>query len=323
MNEFDVIDNYFRPLTMGKEGAGYLQDDAAVLSVPLGFELVVTSDTLNAGTHFLADDGPENIARKALRVNLSDLAAMGATPMCYQLNIAFAEKPSEEWLARFTTALALDQKEFGIYCSGGDTTTILGGYLSISITAMGLVPFGKAVRRGGACDGDAIILTGPVGDAALGLTLLKNSISKAGEYIEAVNRYRVPYPMVKASPILREYANAAADISDGFLADLGHIAQASGVGARIDLDRVVYSPIMNKAFQGGLFDPVQALSGGDDYELVLSVSQHRVSEFISEMNKIELYPFVVGSFSSKCTFVDVIGNGSSGIDLNLLGWKHF
>ncbi|MGB4058336.1 MAG: AIR synthase related protein, partial [Alphaproteobacteria bacterium] len=133
MNEFETIARYFKPLTEGRDA---LLDDAAVLSVPPGFELVVTSDTLNAGTHFMADAAAGDIARKALRVNLSDLAAMGARPFAYQLNIAFPARPSEGWLAEFTSALMDDQKTFGIFCSGGDTTTILGAF-SISITAMG------------------------------------------------------------------------------------------------------------------------------------------------------------------------------------------
>ena len=227
MSEFEVIAKYFAPLTMGRDGSAGLCDDAAVVCVPDGHELVVSSDTLNEGVHFLEGCDPADIAHKALRVNLSDLAAMGAEPLCYQLNIAFPEAPSDGWLAAFTGALMDDQKTYGIYCSGGDTTSIKGGFLSVSITVMGSVPKGRAVRRGGAKAGDLIILSGAVGDAVLGLQVLCEGLER-DEYAGAVARYLRPEPRCACASLLRGFAHAAIDISDGLLADLGHVAAASG-----------------------------------------------------------------------------------------------
>lgn len=313
MNEFEAIQKYFRPLTDGHDA---LQDDAAILSIPPGHEMVVTSDTLNAGTHFVENASPENIAHKSLRVNLSDLAAMGAKPLAYQLNIAFPQKPGPEWLAAFTAALLRDQKQFGIYCSGGDTTSIHGP-LSVSITAMGLVPTGKALRRNGAKAGDHIILTGPVGDALIGLRVLQKKIkTQDDDYF--INAAFLPIPRIAHAEILRDFCTAAVDISDGLLADLGHICTASECGADIAVQPGIFS---KQAAQTNM-SAADLLSGGDDYELLLSVPPEKSASLLAALEREGLFPIKIGQFREWQGIMlrDEVGTVvSSGKP----GWTHF
>ena len=320
MDEFAAIEKYFAPLTMGREEAAGLQDDAAVLAVPEGCELVVTSDTLNEGVHFVEGEAPDVIARKALRVNLSDLAAMGAKPLCYQLNIAFPKPPEGAWLKAFSGALLEENRLYDVFCSGGDTTGIKSEGLSISVTAFGVVPKGKAVRRGGAKDGDFIVLTGPVGDAALGL---KQVLAGKNDYEEAVERYRVPPPRVGIEDVLCSYVNAAADISDGLIADCLHIAHASGLGADIDLEALVFSNSVQSAIENKEITAEEAASGGDDYELILAVSGKNLKILISELKKNKLNPLVIGRFAENGLKNSAKSNESLRIDDLSVGWKHF
>ena len=312
-----MIERYCVPLTCGRID---LDDDAAVLDIPADRELVVTSDTLNEGTHFMAGEDPYYIGRKALRVNLSDLAAMGADPLCYQLNVAFPQKPDAVWLAAFSKGLQEDNARFDVFCSGGDTTSIKGGCLSVSVTALGTVPKGKAVRRGGAKAGDVLIVTGPVGDAFLGLKVLQDGLDKA-LYAGAVERYRVPEPRVGIAALVRDYAHAGADISDGLVADCLHIAKASGLGVDICTQDMVFSNDVRRALDAGIVTVEDVLAGGDDYELVLAVSPEKSDIFMGELKKNDLSPYVIGKFESDIS--DVFVNGTNCIDIKVLGWKHF
>lgn len=322
MNEFEMIERYFLPLTGGHDGTAELKDDAAVLNIPDGHELVVTSDTLNEDVHFLEGEAPENIARKALRVNLSDLAAMGAKPLCYQLNIAFPQKPSDGWLCAFSKALQEDNQTYGVFCSGGDTTSIKGGGVSISITAMGVVPKGRSVRRSGAKNGDFIVLTGMVGDALLGLKVLQDGLDDH-IYAQAVSRYRVPCPHMNIDEIVRQYAHAAVDISDGVLADCMHIANASGLGAEIDLEKLVFSKDVQQALDRKIVTVEDLLGGGDDYELILSVSAQNLDFMIRDLEKMSLNPLVIGIFKDSVSSLSILNTKTSCIDGKNLGWKHF
>lgn len=322
MNEFEMIERYFLPLTCRHAGTAGLRDDAAVLGIPDGHELVVTSDTLNEKVHFLAGEKPDNIARKALRVNLSDLAAMGATPLCYQLNIAFPQKPEEAWLAAFSKALQEDNEAYGVFCSGGDTTSIKGDCLSVSITAMGIVPKGMAVRRNGAQDGDYIVLTGAVGDASLGLKVLQEGLD-VQDYAHAVSRHQVPCPRMSIEEIVRQYAHAAADISDGLLADCMHIANASGLGAEIDLDKMVFSEGVQRALDGKIIMLEDVLKGGDDYELILAVSPKILPLMICSLQKNGLNPLVIGSFKELNLGLSLLNTLTLCLSDESLGWKHF
>jgi thiamine-monophosphate kinase len=313
MNEFETIQKYFRPLTEGRDA---LQDDAAVLTIPAGYELVVTSDTLNSGTHFVENTSPENIAHKSLRVNLSDLAAMGAKPLAYQLNIAFPKKPDESWLSSFTGALLNDQKKFEIYCSGGDTTSIFGP-LSISITAMGIVPTGQALRRSGAKPGDHIILTGPVGDASIGLRVLQGQIKTADDNY-FINAAFQPMPRTAHIKILREFCSAAIDISDGLLADLGHMAVASGCGAEIAVQPDMFSAQAQKT---GI-RAAQLLTGGDDYELLLAARPEKSPALLAELGAQGLFPTKIGTFTIGQE-VAVRDEAGQPVLPEKRGWTHF
>lgn len=325
MSEFEMIAEYFAPLTLGRKEAGGLKDDAAVLAVPEGRELVVTSDTLNEGVHFLKGEKPQNIARKALRVNLSDLAAMGADPYCYQLCASFPEKPDPAWLRAFSDALLADQETFGIFCSGGDTTSLKGEHMSLTITALGLSPEGKALRRKGAKPGDAIVLTGPVGDAALGLHALKrkNTGDDFSLYAEAIQRYQAPWPRTEIAGIIRKHATAATDISDGLLADIGHICAASHVGARIELFGMAYSEEVRRAMEDAVLTLEQVLTSGDDYELALAVPAERAADLLRELGEKDLNPFVIGVFQEKEAGFRVFDASGNEMWVKSGGWQHF
>lgn len=302
--EFSIIERYFKRLTQDRVEAGGLADDAAILSVPEGEELVVSSDTLNAGVHFPIDAAAGDIAHRALRVNLSDLAAMGAQPLAYQLNIAFPEPPEEVWLEEFTQSLLADQIAFDIFCSGGDTTRTQGP-LSLSITVMGTVPKGKAIRRSGAQAGDVIMVTGCIGDAYLAL-------SHSDEYFQA--RFYTPSPRLDLCRPMRRHAHAAIDISDGLIADIEHICEASGLQARINLSNIPLSDPARAVIGRGEVDVMDLLSGGDDYELVLAVPEAAV-DYFSDAHTIGYFTQGHG----------VILSGEDGEDVKLKksGWQHF
>jgi thiamine-monophosphate kinase len=269
--EFELIARYFAPLAAGEAGAFGLTDDAAALKIPSGRELVVTKDMLAAGVHFFANDPPETISRKLLRVNLSDLAAMGAAPRAYALGLALPAEVSGDWLERFAAGLARDQAEYAVSLIGGDTIRAAGP-LTLSLTAFGEVAEGRALRRSGAKAGDDIYVSGTIGDAALGLAVAEGGLealpAAAREHL--LTRYRLPEPRVVLGPRLIGLAHAAADISDGLAADLGHIAAASGVGGRIEIARV---PLSEPARAALVEEPAlmsRILSGGDDYELLIA-----------------------------------------------------
>ena len=284
MNEFELIKTYFQPLS---EIA--FDDDAAVLSVPEGYELVVSSDTINEGVHYRADAQPGYIARKALRSNLSDLAAMGARPFYYQLNLALPGTVEKDWLEAFTGALAEDQQEFDIRLSGGDSTAALAGASSISITIMGLVEKGKAVRRGGAKAGDLILLSGPVGEAV------------AREY------HHMPYPRLDLVAAMEKYAHGAIDISDGLPADLGHMAAASGLAARVELADI---PL----YEDTDLPPEILLTGGEDYELLIAVPPEHADKFAGCS--------VIGEFAAG-QGVEILDRAGDPLVLKQTGWSHF
>lgn len=308
MNEFDIINEYFLPLTMGRAEAGGLRDDAAILSVPAGHELIVSTDTLNADVHFMDGAAPADIAHKALRSNLSDLAAMGARPLCYQLALGLPEKPTPEWLLSFTGALLADQKAFGIFCSGGDTTSI-HGKLSISITAMGLVERGRTLKRSGAQDGDAIVLTGPIGDAWVGLRVLQGKI-KTDDNAYFIDRYYRPTPRFMSDV---QNIKAAIDVSDGGMADLGHMCRASKVSARIDLSKILFSAPAQILLNGGLVTPQDLLTGGDDYELIMAVPPQHAHQ----------YGTVIGAFKTGTPQVYIVDDAGKALVFDKAGWTHF
>jgi len=270
MDEFSLIRRYFAALTPGRADIALgIGDDCALLQPPPGQQLAVTSDTLIAGRHFPEATAPADIGWKALAVNLSDLAAMGAEPRWFLLALSLPAA-DEAWLSGFAAGLGELARDSGIALVGGDTTR---GPLSITITAMGLVPPGQALRRDGARPGDRICVTGTLGDAALALRRLDD----AG--LPPLLRQRLDRPMPRnaAGIALRGLATAAIDVSDGLAGDLNHILLASGVGAEIELSRLPASAHFNGLAPAAERASLQ-LQGGDDYELCVCLPADQVEE---------------------------------------------
>ena len=272
MTEDDLIARYFKPLA--GPGALGLEDDAALLPASAD-GLVVTTDALVAGVHFFADDPPGAIAKKALRVNLSDLAAKGAEPLGFQLALALPRGWTPAWLEAFAAGLGEDARAFACPLLGGDTVATPGP-LTLSITALGRAPAGRFVPRTGARVGDALYVTGTIGDAALGLVLRRDPALaarlSASSRAFLLERYLLPRPQLALAPALRDHAHGAMDVSDGLAGDLAKFARASGVGASVDLPRVPLSPAAREliALDAVLFDT--ALTGGDDYEILCTAA---------------------------------------------------
>jgi thiamine-monophosphate kinase len=275
-----VIARYFRPIATDP-GAFNLDDDAAALK-PSGDDIVVTTDAIVEGVHFLADDPPETVARKALRVNLSDLAAKGALPAGFVLTLALRDT-DEAWLKPFAAALGEDARQYGCPLLGGDTVSTPGP-LMISITAFGRVPVGKMVHRNGAKHGDRVMVTGTIGDAALGLAVLgggkvRAAVDDAGARDRLISRYRVPQPRMALAAIVRDHASAAMDVSDGLAGDLTKLCGVSGVSAVIDLESIPLSDIARDLLSRGVVGIETLIAGGDDYEILCTIADDRVEAF--------------------------------------------
>lgn len=277
-SEDDLIARFFAPIA-GEAGLA-LQDDAACLMPPEGAELVITVDGLVAGVHFFADDPPAAIARKALRVNLSDLAAKGARPLGFLLTFALPPDWTTEWLADFAAGLGDDSAYYGCPLLGGDTVKTPGP-LTLSITAFGAVARGRMARRTGVRAGDRLYVTGTIGDAALGLALRRGqgpALSEAAR-THLLDRYLLPQPRLALAPIMERHASGGMDVSDGFVGDLTKMLAVSGVSGEIDLRLLPLSEAAREAI--GL-DPelfAIAVTGGDDYELLASVAPESVPVF--------------------------------------------
>jgi thiamine-monophosphate kinase len=278
-----LIARFFSPLATHPAALG-LTDDAAVLTAPDRSDLVLTADALVAGVHFFADDPPDTIARKALRVNLSDLAAKGADPLGFLLTLALSESTDEAWLSAFSNGLRADAQAFRCPLFGGDTTRTHGPVV-ISITAIGSLPDETMVRRSGAAPDDGVFVTGTIGDAALGLLLRANpvwapALSQADRTYLA-DRYLLPRPRNALASALRTHASAAMDVSDGLAGDLAKLCRVSQVSADVEVDRVPLSTAAKTvlATDAALIDPI--LTGGDDYEVACTVPEARIAGFLA------------------------------------------
>jgi len=271
LGEFEFIARLLRPLASGVPGAEGLGDDTAHLAPPAGHEIVVTTDALVCGVHFLAHHPPDLIARKALRVNVSDVVAAGGRPWTYQLALALSDDVTDAWLAAFCDGLGLDQREYGIDLTGGDTVSTPGP-LTIAVTALGIVPTGQSLHRAGAKVGDAVFVSGTIGDGALGLRASKGELegSGGGDVAALAARYLLPQPRVALGPRLRGLASACMDVSDGLVGDLGHICARSKVSAAIDAERVPLSDAARRAIERDASLLELAITGGDDYELLFT-----------------------------------------------------
>lgn len=326
--EFDLIARYFAPLAKDFPGALGLKDDAALVDVPAGRRIVATLDTMVAGVHFLADDPPDAIARKLLRVNLSDLAAKGAQPYACLLAISLPAASDEAWVRVFAGGLAADVSEFAMPLIGGDTTATPGP-LTLSLTALGLVGDGTGtepgpVLRAGARPGDRVFVSGTIGDGYLGLQVARGALTDLADPLRAdlLVRYRLPAPRVALGRRIAVLAHAAADVSDGLIADLGHICEASGVGADIQAARVPMSAAARAAVARAPGMLAKLLSGGDDYELVFTADP-AASDRIAEIARAVGVPVAgIGSIvpGDRVTVTDA---GALGIVVQDAGYKHF
>ncbi|MDI1263462.1 MAG: thiamine-phosphate kinase [bacterium] len=321
--EDSLIARYFRPIATDP-GAFNLDDDAAALR-PDGNDVVVTVDAIVEGVHFLSDDPPDTIAHKALRVNLSDLAAKGATPAGFVLTLAL-RKDDEDWLKPFAAALGEDAMAFGCPLLGGDTVSTPGP-LMISVTAFGRVPPGKMVHRSGARPGDRVMVTGTIGDAALGLAVLRggkvHAATDAAAREALVGRYRVPQPRVTLAEIVRNHASAAMDVSDGLAGDLAKLCRVSGVSAVIEMEHVPLSAAARDLVSRGIVGREMLVAGGDDYEILCTIPDEGVASFEAAAQFVgvavrSIGTVVDGRFAPK--FID--GQGGE-IALERLSYSHF
>jgi thiamine-monophosphate kinase len=319
--EDDLIARYFRPLATDP-GAFGLIDDAALLN-HTNDDLVVTTDAIVEGVHFLPDDPPHTIARKALRVNLSDLAAKGAVPAGFVLTLALREA-KEQWLSPFARALGEDATAFGCPVLGGDTVSTPGP-LMISITAFGRVPPGRMVRRTGAKPGDRVAVTGSIGDAALGLRVLKGQgdglDTPSREFL--IQRYRVPQPRNALAVAIREHASAAMDVSDGLAGDLAKLCKASGVSAAINLVDVPLSEQARALVAKGSSSMEAIVSGGDDYEVVCAVPENRWDSFLAAARQANVQVSSIGKIEAGATAPRFLDAAGQPVALKRLSYSHF
>lgn len=311
--EFALIARHFRPLA--GPGALDLKDDAGLLTPPPGRELVLTADAMVAGVHFLPDDPPDLIGRKLLRVNLSDLAAKGALPLVYLMTVSTPRDTPDAWFAGFTAGLALDQASYGVNLLGGDTTSTPGP-ISLSLTMIGHVAPGTAVRRSTARDGDAIWVTGTIGDGALGLAVARGELPDPTGYL--LDRYRLPQPRLGLG--LSGIASACMDVSDGLIQDLGHICQASHLGAEVVAEQV---PLSDAARAAGPVWVQTCLTGGDDYELLLAVPPNREDALLQAAATAGIAVTRIGRFRSGATQVMLHTAAGEPLALTRGGWSHF
>lgn len=310
--EDHLIAEYFRPLATHPDALGLL-DDAAVLTPPSGCDLVLTKDAIIGGMHFFADDPADAIARKALRVNLSDLAAKGATPAGFLLALALPKEISPDWLQAFANALGEDALAYGCPLLGGDTVRSPGPVM-ISVTAFGTLTHGSMVQRSGAQAGDRVFVTETIGDAALGLLLRKDAEASKRWNLDATlrqhlaARYLVPQPRNALAETVRTHASAAMDVSDGLAGDLEKLCRASGVGAAIEVSRVPFSPAAQAVLDADPAAVETILTGGDDYEIVCTVAPARAASFQAAAQKAGVTVTEIGRIGE--------GEGACFIDAN-------
>jgi thiamine-monophosphate kinase len=321
LGEFGRIEHYFKPLARSFPGALDLADDAALLSAPPGVDLVVTTDAMVEAVHFLPGSDPGRLARKLLRVNLSDLAAKGAEPYAYTLTLALPAAIDDAWVGAFAAGLAADQAAFGVGLAGGDSVSTHGPIV-LGVTMFGRVASGTMLRRAGAQVGDDIWVSGTLGDGALGLHAARGNLPFLSDRDRRVlvDRYDLPTPRLALGRALRGIAHAAMDLSDGLPGDLPHICAASGVGAVVEADRIPLSPAARAAIA---VDPALrriVWSGGDDYELLFTAPESVRAQILQTVkNGPELTRIGKIVAGTGARIVDVDGNGVR----DLAGWRHW
>lgn len=322
-----LIARHFKPLAV-HPGALGLRDDAATFSAPEGCDLVFTKDMIVGGVHFFADDPPDAIARKALRVNLSDLAAKGAEPAGFLLALGLPTAIDDQWLEAFARGLAGDAEHYGCALLGGDTVRSPGSVV-VSITAFGTLPRGMMARREGARAGDRVLVTGTVGDSALGLALRKTAERTAAWALSNADRehlarrYLLPEPRTAFATAVRAYATAAMDVSDGLAGDLAKLCRESGVSAKVGAARVPLSPAVRRALEAEPDVIRLALTGGDDYEILLTAPQQSIAPLMAAAAETGTTLTEIGSVvagEEKPAFLDAAGRP---LELGQGSFSHF
>lgn len=321
LGEFGRIARFFAPLAL--PGALDLKDDVALIDGPDGDQYVLTTDTIVESIDYFSDDPPFQVAQKLLRVNLSDLAAKGARPFGYLLNTSLPSECGEEWLTAFTAGLAADQKEFGIGLLGGDSTKIPGP-TSLTVMAMGRIARGKAVLRRGASNDEIIYVSGSLGDSALGLQVrlgaLQGLSATASAYL--IDRYRLPQPRLGLGQQLVSVARAMIDISDGLIADLGHLCAASGLGAVIEAEKLPLSQAASEAISANPIFKKAVIGGGDDYELLFTAPADASERVAEAALAAKVTVTAIGRMQSDGG-VRLIDAHGSPVKVDLAGYTHF
>jgi thiamine-monophosphate kinase len=322
VGEFELIARHFAPLARSFAGAGGLENDNAFLPADRRHDTAVKTDTVVSGVHFLADETPQRVAAKALRVCLSDLAAGGARPLVYQLSLALPKGWQERWVAGFARGLAADQRRYGIVLCGGDTV-VTPGPLSITITAFGTVPRGKGLGRNGARAGDELWASGTIGDGALGLLAARGRLKglDVRDRKALEDRYRLPRPRTALGCQLIGIASAVADVSDGLLADAGHIAAASRLEVHIARELVPLSGPTRRALAVGPALWTSVLGGGDDYELVIAVPPRKRAALLTAARGAGVPVTPIGRFA-RGSGVRLTVDGK-GVKVPRAGYVHF
>lgn len=327
-SEEAIIQGYLAPLAAGAPGALGLKDDCAVISPSAGCELVLKTDAIAEGVHFLPTDAPADIGWKALAVNVSDLAAKGARPVGYLLSLAFPAAPTADWMGEFARGLGEAQAAFGMHLLGGDTDR-RPGPISITPTVMGEAPVGRMVRRTTACAADHVYVSGSLGDSGLGLLLCQkpelarawNIDVAAASYLQ--NRYRRPAPRLALATAVLQHARASMDISDGLLKDLGRMCRASGVGASIDQMALPFSLPFARVQAADPAAAKASMFAGDDYEILAAVSPEKSIAFEAAARAAGVAVTSIGRFNGNIGEVALLDASGAPIDTGSSGWDHF
>lgn len=322
-DEFGLISKYFAPMAAGFPGALGLTDDAALITHKPGFQIVATADVLVAGVHFFPDDPADLIIRKAIRTNLSDLAAMGAKPVAILSSLCLPKKTCAEWMDLFAEGMKSDLAEYGVFLIGGDVVAT-DGPLTIAITALGEIKEKSAILRSNARSGDILWVSGTLGDAAFGLLAIKGEskgISQEDRNF-LINRYHLPRPRIILGNNLAGTAHAMMDVSDGLAGDVAHICDASGLGVEIDAARLPLSEAVCRAVEAGWGKGLETvLTGGDDYELLFTAPESSSANIYDLGTKIGLRLTPVGRMEDE-RGVRILRNGKP-FAIEVGGHRHF
>lgn len=327
--EDSLVQAYFAPLAADFPGAFGLRDDCAALTPEPGHDLVLNTDAIAEGVHFLPGDAPGDIAWKALAVNVSDIASKGAKPVAYLLSLSFPQFPERDWMEAFTAGLREAQQRFAIALAGGDTDRRPNAPVSVTVMAIGSVPTGRMLRRSGGRPGDILYVSGTLGDSALGLRLRSGVIGEPvaaridADHREALeHRYLRPQPRIGLRTALLDHARAAMDVSDGLVKDLGRLCRASGVGAEVRADLVPLSPASRAVLKMAPDFSHVPLTGGDDYEILASVAPEKAAAFENSARGAGVAVTAIGELRSE-PGLDFRDENGRIIDFAVSGYDHF